>query len=279
MSQKEGTAQQELARAKKNLQAASQREKHALSHLQVLHQEAIEGLNRDHQTQLQQLKEQLTRQIAIKLAAGSKGKIRELEGERDRLSEQLAEVRRQEQDNMRGELEKVRDVECERDQLAEQLKSVEQERKKVRGKLAKKCREVQAVQEEMEKSLADAQERLLKEVEGSQTVKQQVEQQAIALLEQDQQIAELERKVQQLEQELTETNVALQEEQKQPQLATTPAIAADVPSASNGLKLKNLQTRCCQLESENQKLRTQLVSVILCIGVGRCSDLGGRHFF
>ena len=190
VSQKERTAQQELARAKKNLQAASQLEKdlqHALSHLQVLHREAINGLNSDHQTQLQQLEKQLTQQIAGKLAADSEGKIQELEGERDRLSEQLTEVR-QEQDNMRWALEKVRDVECERDQLAEQLKSVEQERKKVRGKLAKKCREVQAVQlekEEMEKSLTDAQEQLIKEVEGSQTVKQQVEQQARALLERD----------------------------------------------------------------------------------------------
>ena len=56
--QKEKTTQHELARVTKDLQAASQREEglqHDLSHLQGLHREAIERLNRDHQTQLQQL--------------------------------------------------------------------------------------------------------------------------------------------------------------------------------------------------------------------------------
>ena len=77
MMRKEKTTQHELARVTEDLQAASQREQglqHDLSYLQGLHQEAIEGLNRDHQTQLQQLEEQLTQQIAEKLTADSEGK-------------------------------------------------------------------------------------------------------------------------------------------------------------------------------------------------------------
>ena len=77
MLQKEKTTQRELARVTEDLQAASQREEglqHDLSHLQGLHQEAIKGLNRDHQTRLQQLEEELTQQITEKLTADSEGK-------------------------------------------------------------------------------------------------------------------------------------------------------------------------------------------------------------
>ena len=256
MMQKEKTTQHELARVTEDLQAASQREQglqHDLSHLQVLHQEAIEGLNREHQTQLQQQEKELTQQITEKQTADSEGKIRELEGERDRLSEQLAEVR-QERDSMR---EKVRDVE-ERDR---QLESLEQERDRVKEELAKRCLDIQAVQlekDEVEKALQDAKDQLTKADEESETLKQQMEQQA---KERNHLTAELETKVQQLEQELKEkedTIVALQDEQQQ---SPPPQLIPPLVDQSAGDALKKLETKCCLLESENQKLRAQVVSV------------------
>ena len=266
--QKEKTTQRELARVTEDLQAASQREKdlqHAMSHLQGLHQEAIEGLNRDYQTKLQWQEEELTRQITDKVTADSEVKIRDLEGERDRLNQQLTEVC-QERDSMRGELEKVRDLKGERDQ---QLESLEQERDRVKEELAKKCLDIQAVQlekDEVESALQDAEERLAKADKESEILKQQMEQQATALQERDHLTAELETKVQQLEQEVKEkedTIVALLDEQQPPppQLAPPPA------DQSAGDALKKLETKCCLLENENQKLRAQVVSVYYNAGV------------
>ena len=259
MMQKEKTTQREQARVTEDLQAALQREQslqHDKIHIQRLHREAIEGLNRDHQTQLQQLEEELTQQITKKLTADSEVKIRDLEGERDRLSEQLAEVC-QERDSVRGELEKVRDVE-ERDR---QLESLEQERDRIKEELAKKCLDIQAVQlerDEVESALQDAKDQLTKADEESVSLKQQMEQQA---KERNHLTAELETKVQQLEQELKEkedTIVALQDEQQQP---PPPQFIPPLVDQSAGDALKKLETKCCLLESENQKLRTQGVSV------------------
>ena len=161
---------------------------------------------------------------------------------------------------MRREVEKVRELEV----RETQLKNLEQERDGVKEELAKKCLDIQAVQlekDEVERALQDAEERLTKADKESEILKQQIEKQATTLQERGHLTAELETKVQQLEQELKEkedTIVALQNEQQQP---PPPQLIPPLVDQSAGDALKKLETKCCVLESENQKLQIQVVSV------------------